>query len=154
MPVNLHYASRTLLAVLTLSPRTQRTGFLPVAHHISANVPVLSSPVQSIQSRVVAETGPRCERLCHCSRALRGTTGSWQATLPGTIIHSMTFASPSIGYAVAEGGPGFGKQPTAARPGVNIHISATLTTFYRCPASTADDTRGLRLLRFLKLFTA
>lgn len=74
-----------------------------MAHHVSRNVPVQGSSITgslSAERPVVAPVAGAEPRLA--SPAVH----NWQlqATLPGTIIHDMAFASPTTGFAVAEGG--------------------------------------------------
>jgi photosystem II stability/assembly factor-like uncharacterized protein len=74
----------------------------PLAHHVSANVPVAASPSQrelSAERPLVppaAGTEPRQSPAAH----------NWQlqASLPGSVIHDIYFASPTVGYAAAEAG--------------------------------------------------
>src|ERR1035437_2058668 len=88
--------SLALLMLLTLTAAAQDSA--PLTRHISANVPVQSFTHTLSADRALvplAET-PLEPPAAH----------NWQlqATLPGTIIHDMSFASPTTGYAVAEAG--------------------------------------------------
>ncbi len=95
------YDSNVALAVLLVLPMLSvAQDVLPLAHHISVNVPVQSSP----SSRALSAERPLAQGGAPQLEAPTGHNWQLQATLPGTIIHDMTFASPSIGYAVAEGG--------------------------------------------------
>jgi photosystem II stability/assembly factor-like uncharacterized protein len=68
----------------------------PLAQHVSANV-----PVQGLGRALSAE---RPDALLGATPLAPPAGHNWQlqATLPGTVIHDLSFASPSIGYAAAE----------------------------------------------------
>ncbi len=70
------------------------------AHHVSANVPVQVST----SARALSAERP----LVHAAQTQLASpvAHNWQlqATLPGTIIHDISFASPTTGFAAAEGG--------------------------------------------------
>jgi photosystem II stability/assembly factor-like uncharacterized protein len=75
---------------------------IPLAHHVSATVPVLPSPSQ----RELSAERPFLP-LTEAAKPTQATpTHNWklQASLPGTIIHDMSFASATVGYAAAEAG--------------------------------------------------
>ena len=101
MPVKFRYAANIASALLIILPAlSSAQDSRPLAHHVSANVPVQPSQSArelSAERPLAPAAEPRLENpVAH----------HWQlqATLPGTIIHDMAFASPSVGYAVAEGG--------------------------------------------------
>jgi photosystem II stability/assembly factor-like uncharacterized protein len=74
---------------------------LPLAHHVSANVPVQGSA----STRTLSAERPFTPQVATPSPLLESPAAhSWQlqATLPGTVIHDLSFASPLIGYAAAE----------------------------------------------------
>jgi hypothetical protein len=87
-----------LLVMLSLAALAQDS---PLAHHVSALIPVQSSSSTRALSADRPLSPPAAKPL------LEGPKGhDWQlqATLPGTIIHDIAFASPTIGYASAEAG--------------------------------------------------
>ena len=135
--MNLRYASRTVLAVLTLSLALSAQDSLPVAHHVSANVPVLSSP-SSPSSRALSAERAEVRASVPLLQSPSGHNWQLQATLPGTIIHDMTFTSPSIGYAVAEGGQVW-KTTNGGKAWSEIFNLGYPYYFYGISALTADD---------------
>jgi photosystem II stability/assembly factor-like uncharacterized protein len=95
--VQLHRASSFALALLTfLSAVAAAQDSSYLARHISAHLPVQSSTHSLSAERPL--TPPVLTRL------LSPTAHNWQlqATLPGTVIHDLAFASPTVGYAAAE----------------------------------------------------
>ena len=84
---------------ITLSLTSAAQDSIPLAHHVSGNIPVQASGHELSAERplvppvAAAEPSP-------CSPA----THTWklQATLTGAVIHDLSFASPSVGYAAAE----------------------------------------------------
>jgi hypothetical protein len=68
-------------------------------HHVSANVPVIGPRVALGADRSVAETG-----AINLHRKVSPTANQWvlEASLPGAVIHDISFASPKVGYAAAE----------------------------------------------------
>jgi photosystem II stability/assembly factor-like uncharacterized protein len=72
---------------------------LPLAHHVSGNVPV------QLPSRELAAERPRIEPVTAAQPQMHTPAAhNWklQATLPGAVIHDLSFPSPLIGYAAAE----------------------------------------------------
>jgi photosystem II stability/assembly factor-like uncharacterized protein len=70
----------------------------PLAHHVSANVPVqVAGRELSAERPLISPSG-----VALPLEAPAAHNWQLQATLPGTIIHDLSFASPSIGYAAAE----------------------------------------------------
>jgi hypothetical protein len=69
------------------------------AHHVSANVPVIGPRVALGGDRSAADSGSAKLDL-HVSP----TANNWKlaATLPGAVIHDISFPTPKVGYAAAE----------------------------------------------------
>jgi len=68
----------------------------PVAQHVSGNVPVQGS------GQALAAERPLAATVATPLAPPAGHDWQLQATLPGTVIHDLSFASPSVGYAAAE----------------------------------------------------
>ena len=71
-------------------------------HHISGRVPVqgVSTELSADRPYVAPSAKPQvCTRECG-----QGNTWTLQATIPGAVIHDISFSSAMTGYAVAEGG--------------------------------------------------
>jgi photosystem II stability/assembly factor-like uncharacterized protein len=88
-----------VLTLLTVTGAAQES--LPLSHHVSGNVPVTASPSQ----RELSAERTAIPSLVK-AQLQNAATHNWQlqATLPGTVIHDMSFASPTVGYAAAEAG--------------------------------------------------
>jgi photosystem II stability/assembly factor-like uncharacterized protein len=121
------------LAFLTVVAAAQDSQ--PLAHHVSGTVPVMGSPWQRELSAERPTIPPSTTELPR-----NPATHNWQlqATLPGTVIHDMSFASPTVGYAAAEAGQVWkttngGKTWTSA---LNLGYPYY---FYGVNAVTADD---------------
>jgi photosystem II stability/assembly factor-like uncharacterized protein len=71
------------------------------AHHVSGIVPVQGS--QSIHE-LSAERPVVAPAAATQPLATTGHNWQLQASLPGTVIHDLSFASPTVGYAAAEAG--------------------------------------------------
>ncbi|MCU1304690.1 MAG: glycosyl hydrolase family protein [Candidatus Sulfotelmatobacter sp.] len=73
----------------------------PLAHHVSGNVPIQAWPSSHSLSaeRPVIAAAPVAQ-----PQVAGPSAHNWQlqATLPNAIIHDLSFASPTIGYAAAE----------------------------------------------------
>ncbi len=71
-----------------------------LAHHISSNVPIRASA----SSRELSAERPLAPQVSSEIPHSAPATHNWQlqATLPGTVIHDIAFASSLIGYAAAE----------------------------------------------------
>ncbi|MGC1266358.1 MAG: hypothetical protein WA853_08750, partial [Candidatus Acidiferrum sp.] len=98
-----HRSSTFTFALLLTTPLFMAAqDSAPLAHHVSGNAPVQASP----SSRTLSAERPSVPPVSSAPPLANPPAHNWQlqATLPGTIIHDMTFTSPSIGYAVAEGG--------------------------------------------------
>jgi photosystem II stability/assembly factor-like uncharacterized protein len=100
MPVFRQPLSSAILLIM-LSAATVAQQSNPLAHHVSANLPVQSSSsTQTLSAeRPLVSMGVQ-------QPLASPTAHNWQlqATLPGAVIHDLSFASPLIGYAAAEGG--------------------------------------------------
>ena len=129
------YAANIASALLIILPTlSSAQDSLPLAHHVSANVPV--QPSQSVRElsaeRPLAPAAePRLESpVAHHWQS--------QATLPGTIIHDMAFASPSVGYAVAEGGQVW-KTTNGGKNWIDVFNLGYPYYFYGVSAASAND---------------
>ncbi len=69
-------------------------------HHLSARVPV-QGPARELSANR-AYVAPNAQK--HIRARADGNTWTLQATLPGAVIHDISFSSALVGYAVAEGG--------------------------------------------------
>src|SRR5689334_13397254 len=67
-------------------------------HHVSARVPVQGPSRELSAERAVKATAPSTPD------AVSPTANAWtlQATLPGAVIHDISFPSPTVGFAAAE----------------------------------------------------
>ena len=70
------------------------------AHHVSARVPVIGATTELSAERPYV--APNAQT--HLRARPDGNTWTLQATLPGSVIHDISFSSALVGYAVAEGG--------------------------------------------------
>jgi photosystem II stability/assembly factor-like uncharacterized protein len=90
------YVSSFCVVLFLLTAFAAAQDSAPLAQHVSANVPVQGAGSALSAERVGAPP---------VATPLAPPTGhNWQlqATLPGAVIHDLSFASPSIGYAAAE----------------------------------------------------
>ena len=69
-------------------------------HHVSAKMPVQGSTTELSADRPYIGPSSKPQVRPHSN----GNTWTLQATLPGAVIHDISFSSALIGYAVAEGG--------------------------------------------------
>jgi photosystem II stability/assembly factor-like uncharacterized protein len=135
MPVIFRHTSNIALALLIVLPALSAAqDSLPLARHISANIPVQSSP----SSHALSAERPLLNTPESRLEAPTGHNWRLQATLPGTIIHDMAFASPSIGYAVAEGGQVW-KTTNGGKNWTEVFNLGYPYYFYGVSALTADD---------------
>ena len=109
-----------------------------LASHVSVNVPVqpsLSTRTLSAERPAVAPVAAATERLL-----ANPATHNWQlqATLPGAVIHDIAFASPTTGFAVAEGGQVW-KSTNGGRSWTEILNLGYPYYFYGVSALTAND---------------
>lgn len=84
--------------LITISAPAVAQDSAPLAQHISANVPVQGS------SRVLSAERPLVAPAAAAAPLAPPAAHNWQlqATLAGAVIHDISFASPSVGYAAAE----------------------------------------------------
>lgn len=68
-------------------------------HHVSGRVPVMGATTE-----LSAERPYVAPAQTHLRTRPDGNTWTLQATLPGAVIHDISFSSALVGYAVAEGG--------------------------------------------------
>jgi len=92
------FSSFAFLIMLPIGATAQNS--VTLSHHVSANVPVQAS----VSTRALSAERPLV--LAGETRLQSPVAHNWklQATLPGTIIHDLSFASPTTGFAAAEGG--------------------------------------------------
>jgi hypothetical protein len=66
--------------------------------HVSSRVPVQGSPHELAAERPVNSSSPRGDG------AINSKANPWKllATLPGAVVHDISFTTPQIGYAAAE----------------------------------------------------
>ncbi|MFZ0770958.1 MAG: hypothetical protein WCA49_13975 [Candidatus Sulfotelmatobacter sp.] len=127
--------SSLTLALLIMAPIfSAAQDSAPLAHHVSGTVPVQSSP----STRALSADRPLVPAAKPLLESPKGHDWQLQATLPGTIIHDMAFASPSIGYAVAEGGQVW-KTTNGGNAWSEIFNLGYPYYFYGVYALTADD---------------
>ncbi len=69
-------------------------------HHVSGRVPVMGATTELSADRSYVAPAPQTLLRTHAD----GNTWTLQATLPGAVIHDISFSSALVGYAVAEGG--------------------------------------------------
>jgi photosystem II stability/assembly factor-like uncharacterized protein len=69
-------------------------------HHVTGRVPVQGATTELSADRPYIAPNPQA----HPRTRPDGNTWTLQATLPGAIIHDISFSSALVGYAVAEGG--------------------------------------------------
>ena len=100
MPVKLcRSSSFTFFLLIVLPVVAAAQDSVPLAHHVSGNVPVQGAGrALSAERPLIAPVGAAEPQL------ESPAAHHWQllATLPGAVIHDLSFASPSIGYAAAE----------------------------------------------------
>jgi len=88
-----------LLLVLVLYVSLQSVA-LDTVHHLSARVPVQGATTELSAERPYVGPAPQTK----LRENPQGNTWTLQATLPGAVIHDISFSSAQVGYAVAEGG--------------------------------------------------
>jgi hypothetical protein len=83
------------LSILALA---MPAAFAQTSHHVSAKVPVLGNSRELAAERPVAPTTPRQ------SEVVGPNANAWQlqATIPGAVIHDVSFSSTTVGYVAAE----------------------------------------------------
>jgi len=98
--MNLHWTAKFAFAMLALMPVfSLAQDSVPVAHHVSGKVPVQGSTRELAAERPVLPPAPAPPLGIPAAH-------NWQlqATIPDAVIHDISFASSSIGFAAAEGG--------------------------------------------------
>ena len=107
----------------------------PLTHHVSAKVPVLTSPSQRELSAERPLTLPNNTQPTQMTPA-----HNWklQASLPGTVIHDISFASATVGYAAAEAGQ-IWKTTNGGKSWTEILNLDYPYYFYGVSALTAND---------------
>jgi photosystem II stability/assembly factor-like uncharacterized protein len=99
MPVKFcRFASFPFAALIIVSVFAAAQDSTPLTNHVSANVPVQASRRELSAERPIVPPVTTADPLA------APATHNWQlqATLPGAVIHDLSFASPSVGYAAAE----------------------------------------------------
>ncbi|MGD0164662.1 MAG: hypothetical protein ABSB39_19500 [Candidatus Sulfotelmatobacter sp.] len=127
----------TLALLLTLTALAAAQDSLPLAHHVSGNVPVQASA----SAHALSAERPLLPPTTASEPALQSPVAhNWQiqATLPGTVIHDLSFASPSVGYAAAELGQVW-KTSDGGKTWTEILNLGSPYYFYGVTALTASD---------------
>jgi photosystem II stability/assembly factor-like uncharacterized protein len=88
----------SVVALLSIAPSTQAQTTTTTVRHVAGR-----SPVQGA-SREMAADRPEQLKTPNGFDSLSPTANPWklQATLPGAVIHDISFPTPKIGYAAAE----------------------------------------------------
>ncbi len=91
-----------LLAVcVSLQAIAQNSATVPgKVHHVSGTVPVQGASTELSADRPYVAPTP----MPQVHTQPNGNTWTLQATIPGAVIHDISFSSALVGYAVAEGG--------------------------------------------------
>jgi hypothetical protein len=99
-PVKFHRLASLAVSLLIMLPVFAAAQ--DVVQHVSGNLPVQSSSSTRVLSakRQLVSPVPAAEPL----QIPAAHNWQLQATLPGTVIHDIAFASPTVGFAAAEGG--------------------------------------------------
>jgi len=100
--VRIHQVSRLLvvatIALILVGPAATAQTPTGNVRHVSSHVPVLGTPHEMAAERPTNSSSPRG------TGAIDPKANPWQllATLPGAVVHDISFATPQIGYAAAE----------------------------------------------------
>jgi photosystem II stability/assembly factor-like uncharacterized protein len=135
MPVKaLNFSSFVLTLLIVLPVLAAAQAPVPAAHHVSGNI-----PVQALSPRELSAERP--SQPPEMQMPLENPAAhSWQlqATLPGAVIHDLSFASPTIGYAAAELGQVW-KTTNGGKSWKEILNLGGPYYFYGVSALTAND---------------
>src|SRR5580692_232256 len=132
--MNLHCTAKFAFAILALMPVfALAQDSVPVAHQVSANVPVQGSSRELSAERALLPPAPGPPLDSPAAH-------NWQlqATIPGAVIHDISFASSLIGYAAAEGGQVW-KTTNGGTSWTEVLNLNYPYYFYGVSALTADD---------------
>lgn len=86
-----------LISSTCLEAAAQEPSF---AHHVSVKIPVQGAGTELSADRPYVAPSPQAQLRTRP----QGNTWTLQATLPGAVIHDISFSSALVGYAAAEGG--------------------------------------------------
>jgi photosystem II stability/assembly factor-like uncharacterized protein len=106
-----------------------------VVHHVSGTIPVQSSSSLRAPSADRPVVPPAPKPLL---QSPAGHNWQLQASLPGTVIHDLSFASPTVGYAAAEAGQ-IWKTTNGGKTWTEALNLGYPYYFYGVNALTADD---------------
>jgi photosystem II stability/assembly factor-like uncharacterized protein len=135
MPVKFNLLINTapaLLLILSMPAGAQDAA--PLAHHVSANVPVQTSTTV----RELSAERPLARAAEIRLEGPKAHNWQLQASLPGTVIHDLSFASPTTGFAAAEGGQ-IWKTTNGGKTWSEALNLGYPYYFYGVAALTADD---------------
>ncbi len=127
----------TLALLLMLNILAAAQDSLPLAHHVSGTVPVQASA----SARALSAERPLVPPVTAAASPLESpAVHNWQlqATLTGAVIHDLSFASPSVGYAAAELGQVW-KTSDGGKTWKEILNLGSPYYFYGVTALTAND---------------
>lgn len=122
----------SILVLMMLAVAAVAQDSAPLAQHVSGNVPVQGS------GRALAAERPLAGAVATPLAPPAGHDWQLQATLPGTVIHDLSFASPSVGYAAAELGQVW-KTSNGGKTWTEILNLGSPYYFYGVTALTTDD---------------
>jgi photosystem II stability/assembly factor-like uncharacterized protein len=128
-------SSLSFALAITLSLASVAQDSLPLAHHVSGNIPVQGSGRELSAHRPLVRPVVAAEPT-----SASPATHNWklQATLTGAVIHDLSFASPAVGYAAAELGQVW-KTANGGRTWTEILNLGFPYYFYGVSALTVND---------------
>jgi photosystem II stability/assembly factor-like uncharacterized protein len=134
VPSSRNFAILFLVFFLVMSEFAFSQSAAPLETHVSANVPVQGTVHPLSADRHLVALDPAA------APQLPTTAHHWQlqATLPGTVIHDLAFASPAVGYAAAELGQVW-KTSDGGRSWTEVLNVGFPDYFYGVAALTADE---------------